>query len=132
MLQLRGEDAPTISELPDIEPGELESRFAPERLSVSPMFTAILARLLGGFRWTEPVIAEIILTSDGSVLVRHDGEFGANNHISHVDDLKMNLRGVVNAVNPNRDERIRLAILFARNVTNHGCDFDPTKFLGVD
>jgi len=119
-----------ITTLTPPEPDDLTSRFSPERLKVSGMFTAILARMLGGFSWTEPAIFELCLTKDAVLAVR-EGDIGANDFLCSVEDLMRNLRGVVDVVDPTHDERLRLASLFGANVTDHGSGFNALEAVGL-
>lgn len=130
MPQLHGENPVTIPMLePEID--SLTGKFHPNRLAVSGKMTALLARLLGGYRWTDPALVEIALTSDGNIFVVNEGDVRSTFLEGNVEDLKWNLRGVVDVVDVTHHERIRLAFLFMSNVTNHGADFDPFEFLGL-
>lgn len=130
MIRLRGTEGLEISAVePELD--ELTGKFCPERLNVSGMFTALLARMLGGFRWTNPSIAEIILTADNCVMARREGDIGANEFIGSLDDLKRNLRGVVDVVGLNPEERIRLAFIIGQNVTVGRANFDPFEVISA-
>ena len=123
MAQLRG-SLLDIPELPEPDLTELAGKFHPNRTACSGKLTAILARLLGGYRWTAPAIIELCLTSD-TVLAVQEGDIGANDIIGSTSDFTRNLRGIVDAAEVTPDERIRLAVLFSANVTDHrsGVDF---------
>jgi hypothetical protein len=75
----------------------LEEKLDPRRFTaMSGKMSAILACILRTDRWeTEPAIAELIVTSDGGLLARHEGDIGANDFIGRVEDLDSNLRRLV-------------------------------------
>jgi hypothetical protein len=72
---------------------EVREKLHPRRVRVSPKFCAMLACLLED-HWTEPAIAELVITSDGHLLARHEGDCGFNDFIGDSGDLFRNLRGV--------------------------------------
>lgn len=79
----------------------------PTRLRVSPLFQAVLAFLLDQ-QWTAPAIAEIILTSDGHLLVRHEDEIGASFFPGSREDLRDNIRGVSQVLGATRAQELWL------------------------
>lgn len=110
------------------EASDLTEKF--RNVKVSPLFKAMLARLLGGYDWTNPSIVELAIDHDGNLFMsRTDDPRSAM--CGHISDLKRNLQGVVDALELTRDEKIRLSVLIGANVTNHGADFDPFEFLGL-
>jgi hypothetical protein len=56
---------------------------------MSGKMTAIVAHILGQ-NWTLPCIAELVITSDGHLLARHDGDCGFNNYIGLVAEFEAN------------------------------------------
>lgn len=75
----------------------LAEKLDPRRFTaMSGKMSAILACILRTDRWTtEPAIAELIVTSDGGLLARHEGDIGANDFIGRVEELDANLRRLV-------------------------------------
>ena len=130
MTMLRGPNPMMITELDEPELDALTGKFHPNRMKCSAKLTALLARLLGGYRWTDPAIVELILTSD-TIMAREEGDIGANSFIGAPEDFTRNLRGVVDAAGVTNDERIRLAVLFSNNVTDHRSGIDFFKVLGL-
>lgn len=82
---------------------EVREKLHPRKMRVSPKFCAMLACLLED-RWTEPAIAELVITSDGMVLARHEGDIGFNDFIADSGDLLRNLRGVSEAAGLTSEE----------------------------
>ena len=72
------------------------SKLHPDRMKVSPRFTAVLSCMLDE-DWTDPKIVELCITSDGGLLARHDGDIGFNDFIGAESDLIRNLEGVAKA-----------------------------------
>ena len=56
---------------------------------MSGRMAAIVACILGQ-HWTSPAIAELVVTSDGHLLARAEGDCGHNNYIGTVVDLEDN------------------------------------------
>lgn len=75
----------------------------PDRLRLSGLMTAILACLLGE-EWTNPKIAELVITSDGFVMARREGDIGHNEFIGSDRDLLANLMGIAATVDMTREE----------------------------
>jgi hypothetical protein len=75
----------------------LAEKLDPRRFTaMSGKMAAILACILRTDRWvTQPAIAELIVTSDGGLLARHEGDIGANDFIGRVEELDSNLRRLV-------------------------------------
>lgn len=99
---------------------ESVAQFAPDRLTVSGKFTAVLACLFGGHPWTEPAIAELAVTCDGFLLARQEGEIGHNDIIGSFDDLVRNMRGVLEAVGVEGEARAKLLALADSNLVTFG------------
>ena len=74
----------------------------PNRLRVSPMFTAILACLVGE-SWTQPAILELCVLDDG-ILAREEGHLGFDRFLAAPSDLWRNLRGVADAAELDEEE----------------------------
>ena len=120
-----------IPALPEPPLTELTGKFCPNRMRCSGKLSALLARMLGGYRWTEPALIEIAVTSD-SVFAVKEGDCGANEFIGGIEDFTRNLRGVVDTINPSLAERRQLAALFTANVTDHRSGVDFYQVLGLD
>lgn len=75
----------------------LADALAPERVRVSPKFRAILGCMLRR-EWTNPVIAELVVTSDGFLLGRHAGDCGFNAFLGDYSDLLRNVEGLAECV----------------------------------
>ena len=80
------------------------ARLAPERLSCSPKFTAVVAYIVGE-RWTDPAITGLWLTSDGVLLAGTEDDPMADDIIGEASDMTRNMHGVAEAVGLSSDER---------------------------
>ena len=78
---------------------------------VSDQFTAILACLVGETGWATPVLAELMVTSDGMLLGRCKGEPEFRGFLGSVDDLLRNIHGLAPVAELDGDE---LGYLLAR------------------
>lgn len=74
-----------------------------ERVKTSGKFTAILGCLLCE-SWTNPKIEELIITSDGFLLAREQGDCGFNELIGTESDLDRNIRGIAGVAELDDDE----------------------------
>ena len=108
---------------------ELIARFAPGRLHTLPMFHAIPARLLGGFRWTNPYYLEVAVNADGDVVGLFPG--GEVARFCPVAELEHNLWDAVNAVGLTEEEKGRIATLITTNIVVPGGHLDAFETLGV-
>ena len=109
----------------------LIQKLHPEHLSCSPKMQAILACLVGE-TWTDPRIAHLYITSDGSVLGENEGDCGANAFIGHVSDFGRNIGEIANLVELTKDERIRLAVLSHHAISNGCSEFSMLGTLGLE
>ena len=82
-----------------------------QAVRVSDRFTAILACLVGESGWTTPVLSELVVTSDGMLLGRCDGEPEFRGFLASVDDLVRNIHGLAPVAELDGDE---LGYLVAR------------------
>jgi hypothetical protein len=96
----------------------------PTRLRVSPLFQAVLAFLLDQ-QWTSPAIAEIILTSDGHLLVRHEDEIGASFFPGSREDLRDNIRGVSQVLGATRAQELWLLERVESKLTKFARESSP-------
>ena len=65
----------------------LARKLHPDRF---PCMSSVMAAIVGfviGERFTEPAVAKIVVTRDGFVLARADGEASANHFIGSYSDL---------------------------------------------
>jgi len=75
----------------------LTEKLDPGRFTeMSAKMAAIVAYVLEE-HWTNPEIAELVITSDGAVLARIDGDVGCNNCIGSAEDLERNVRNLLAA-----------------------------------
>jgi hypothetical protein len=72
-------------------------------VQISDRFQAILGCLLGK-DWTSPRVVEMVVTSDGHILGRCDGEAECKVFLGEVDDLIRNIHGVAPVAELDGDE----------------------------
>lgn len=70
-------------------------------------------------KWTEPSIAELVVTSDGHVLARHDGDCGCNHYVGTAADLERNWSRLLEAAGLTDDERAEAVRLCRQSVPDH-------------
>ena len=94
-----------MSESPIREPDEIRRSCADKlrQVQVSDHFTAILGCLLGE-AWTTPKLAEMVLSPDGVLLGRCDGQHGHATFLGASEDLLRNIRGVAEVAGLDGDE----------------------------
>ena len=82
-----------------------------------PRMTPVMAAIVG-YLLDLPVgnIAEIVVTSDGFVLARVEGEVGANHFIGNYDDLLRNWFGLLDAAGLTTIEQLEAEALFAAKI----------------
>ncbi len=99
----------------------LEQKLDPRRFTaMSGKMAAILACILRTDRWqTEPAIAELIVTSDGGLLARHEGDIGANDFMGRVEDLESNLRRLVRVAGLTQAEQRAFRKMRAQRITDY-------------
>jgi hypothetical protein len=85
---------------------------------MSGRMAAMVGYLLGK-KWTEPSIAELVVTSDGHVLARHEGECGCDHYVGRAADLERNWLALLDAAGLADDERAEAARLYRQAVTDH-------------
>lgn len=85
--------------------------------ATSDEFAAILGCLLNQ-HWTEPRIEELIVTSDGWLLARVEGDIGANDFLGKsIESLHENLGGIAKAGNLTEEETAWLLSLAPNDMT---------------
>ena len=73
----------------------LKQKLNPNRFpGMSGKMAAIVGYLIGE-KFTDPSFAEIVITSDGFVLARQNGDCGCNDFIGDVSDLKRNWEDLI-------------------------------------
>ena len=88
-----------------------------------PHMSGLMAAIVGfvfDTRFSNPSIADIIVTSDGFALARVHGEIGANHLIGRHTDLARNWFGLMTAAGLTTQEWIEAAALFASKIGYFG------------
>ena len=88
-----------------------------------PRMTSLMAAIVGHLLDVpvgNPSIAEIIVTSDGFVLARTEGEAGANHFIGNYSDLIRNWFGLLDSAGLTAIERVEADFLFAAKIGYFG------------
>jgi len=97
----------------------LRDKLHPGRFpGMSGRMAAIVGYLLGK-EWTAPRIAELVVTSDGHVLARHDGDCGCNDYLGLAADLERNWLALLDAARLTDDERAKADQLYRRAVADY-------------
>lgn len=98
----------------------LDYKLNPNRFPrMSSLMAAIIGHLLD-VSFVNPPIAEIVVTSDGFVLARAEGEVGANRFIGHYSDLFHNWFNLLAAAGLTGSERVEAESLFAAKIGYFG------------
>jgi len=88
-----------------------------------PRMSGTMAAILGFLLdapFTDPRIAEIIITFDGFVLARASGEVGANRFIGEYSDLIRNWRCLLSFAGLSQSEAVEAESLFAERIGYFG------------
>lgn len=94
----------------------LLKKLHPNRFTaMSPKMAAIVAYVLG-VKWTSPAIGELVVTSDGHVLARREGDIGANDFIGSYADLSGNWSRLMTAAELTPPERLQASRLFKARI----------------
>jgi hypothetical protein len=95
----------TPDDLPIRDPNQIRSDCARKLrpVEVSDRFQAILGCLLGE-DWTTPRLAEMVITPDGHLLGRCDGESAFQALLGEAQDLVRNIHGVARVAELDGDE----------------------------
>ena len=95
----------TPDDLPIRDPDQIRSDCARklQAVQVSDHFQAILSCLLGE-DWTTPRLAEMVITPDGHLLGRCDGESSFKAFLGASEDLIKNIHGVAPVAEHDGDE----------------------------
>ena len=96
----------------------LAQKLHPRRFpGMSGKMAAIVAHILGE-HWTDPEIAELVITGDGLVLARQDGDVGCNHIIGSAQDLERNWRFLLVAAGLTPEEVEACQALYQTRVTD--------------
>ena len=83
----------------------LPNKLHPSRFpGMSAKMIAVVGCILGE-DWTEPTIAELVITSDGFVLARNAGHVGFNAFIGSATDLQRNWDNLLNVAGLTGEEQ---------------------------
>jgi hypothetical protein len=95
----------TSDDTPIREPDQIRRDCARklQAVQVSDHFRAILGCLLGE-DWTTPRLVEMVITPDGALLGRCDGQPGFSTFLGASDDLIKNIHGVAQVAELDGDE----------------------------
>lgn len=95
----------TTDETPIREPDQIRQDCARKlrAVQISDHFQALLGCLLSE-NWTTPVLAEMVITSDGHLLGRCDGEVEFKAFLGSSKDLLRNIHGVAPVAELDGDE----------------------------
>lgn len=97
-------------------PNGWRTKLHPRRFSgMSEKMAAIVGHVTDQ-RFTNPHIAELETTSDGTVLARAEGDSGHNHHIGHISDLHRNWAGLLDAADMTPAERSQANAAFQRKL----------------
>lgn len=83
----------------------LSDKLHPQRYpNMSGKMAAVVGYILGE-EWSKPRIAELVITSDGWVLARDEGQIGFGTIVGTVMDLERNWSNLLRAAGLTDDER---------------------------
>ena len=85
---------------------------------MSGRMAAVVGHILG-VDWTKPSIAELVVTGDGYVLARNEGDCGCNAFIGSAADLQRNWRNLLGAAELTGTERREADHRYRRAVRSH-------------
>lgn len=84
--------------------------------NMSPKMAAIVGYILDE-EFTEPYIADILITSDHFVLARHANDIGFNDFLGHKSDLENNWQNLLKLTHDLTDEeRAQAQALYAEKI----------------
>lgn len=104
------------------------AKLHPNRFTnMSPMMAAIVGCIVGE-KYTEPAIAELVVTSDGFVLGRHYDDCGCNEFIGAESDFQKNWTSLLDAAGLTAQERMQSEALYRQTVrqTKQSFAFDAS------
>lgn len=84
---------------------------------MSTKMAAIVGCILNR-QYTQPSISELVITSDGCVLARHDGDIGYNDFIGARSDLERNWNRLLDTAALSKDERQLAQRKYRQHITS--------------
>ena len=94
----------------------LAKKLHPTRFSaMSGKMIALVAHIIGE-TWTDPAIAELVETSDGFVLARHEGDCGCDDFIGSISELQSNWERLLDVAKLTATERKTADQLFQQAI----------------
>lgn len=108
----------------------LHHKLAPTRFpNMSLQLAAILGFILER-QYTTPALAELVVTPDGHLLARPEGEPGPLAHIAAEADLRANLRRLGMAALENAHQALNLAVAAAYGWDDYGRKWQTRRIWG--
>ena len=86
-----------------------------------PGMSAKMAAIVGCIldcQYTQPSIAELVITSDNCVLARHEGDIGCNDFIGARTDLERNWKRLLDVAGLTGDERQLAKRKYRQHITS--------------
>jgi hypothetical protein len=94
----------------------LKKKLHPDRFTeMSPKMAAIVAYILDE-GWTDPKLVEMVVTSDGHILGRHDGDIGLNDFMGAESDLVRNWNNLLDCAGLDEEERTEAERCYANRI----------------
>lgn len=95
----------------------LIAKLNPSRFTAMSGKMAAIVGCIIGEQLTDPQIDQLLVTSDGGLLARLEGDVGFNDFIGTFEDLKRNWQDLLAAADLKPEELAWAEQLFAQNVT---------------
>ena len=96
----------------------LAQKLHPRRFpGMSSKMAAIVGCILD-CQYTQPSIAELVITSDNCVLARHEGDIGCNDFIGARTDLERNWKRLLDVAGLTGDERQLAKRKYRQHITS--------------
>ena len=86
-----------------------------------PAMSSKMAAIVGCIlerQYTQPSIAELVITSDGCVLARHDDDIGYNDLVVARSDLERNWKRLLDVAGLTKDERQLAKRKYRQHITS--------------
>ena len=116
----RAESAASLCEACPSMKRTLAAKLHPDRFTeMSPRMAAIVGYIVDE-RFSEPAIAEMVVTSDGFVLARMEGEVGTDEMIGSEADLDRNLLALIEAAGLTDEEVREFGLLQRERIVRWG------------
>ena len=94
----------------------LKAKLNPARFNGMSGKMAALVGVVLGEEFTEPAIAQLVVTSDNCVLARHKGDIGANEFVGGYGQFEDNFRRLVNVADLTEEETAEFKRLYEARV----------------